>query len=301
VKRFGLFGLLIFVFAGIAGYSQTESFYVKPKQTDNKYLDKQAAHFIVRNKKTHLNKLVLFIGGTGSRPKNYTVFCNYAAELGYDVISISYPNEVAAMEVAGSGDSLAFNKYRQEICFGTPLSDYVSVDSLNSVYTRFFKLIKYLSSSYPAQNWKQYLDNYNNIDWSKIIVAGHSQGSGHACHLAKRFNVERALMFSGPNDYSTYYNKPANWLRQKGISTANKYFALLHLHDEIVSFSKQYANLKALGLVQKDDTTRIENTAPLYRNSHLLYTVTPSLLNHNSPVGKNPIIRNVWKYMLTKQ
>ena len=40
------------------------------------------------------------------------------------------------MTVAANADSLAFDKYRQVFAFGTPLSDIVSVDTLNSIYTR---------------------------------------------------------------------------------------------------------------------------------------------------------------------
>ena len=280
-------------------FSQTEAFYVKPIYTDSNYASDQDSNYVAINTATNLNKLVLFLGGTYSRPDNYSIICQYAASLGFDVISLSYPNNVAAALLGGSSDSLAFNKYRQEICFGTPLSFVVSVDTLNSIYTRSLKLIQYLAVTYPAQNWGQYLAAPDSVDWSKIVVAGHSQGSGHACYLGKTFPVERVLMFSGPNDYSTFYTNSANWLRQSGLTPTSKHFALLHLEDEIVPFSEQYANLAGLGMLAADDSTLVDNLSPPYGFSHFLYTDIPAFSNHVSTVGGNASLPPVWNYMLT--
>ncbi|MBL7883040.1 MAG: T9SS type A sorting domain-containing protein [Bacteroidia bacterium] len=282
--------------------AQINTFYVQPIQTDLNYASVQDSHLVVRNTTTNLNKLFLFIGGTGSNTKGYQTISNFAGNLGYDVINISYPNTVAAASLANSSDSMVFNKYRQEVCYGTALSPDVTVDTLNCIYTRTVKLINYLNSTYPTQNWNQYLINPTTLDWSRIAIGGHSQGGGHACYFAKLNDVERVLMFSSPNDYSNYFSNAANWLRTSGITAMNKHFAYLNLLDEVVQFNKQLINLEGLGLHPLYDTTHVDITSTPYNNSHCLYTTqTPgiAILYHNTTTKFSLINNSVWTYMLT--
>ena len=243
------------------------------------------------------------MGGTNSSSStDYNALRIHSANLGFDFINLSYPNDVAAASLANSSDSLVFNKYRQELCFGTPVSNDVAVDTLNSIYTRTLKLIQFLDQTYPTENWGQYLSTPNALDWSKIIVGGHSQGSGHAAYLAKQFLVDRVLLFSGPNDYSNTFSTSANWLRQAGNTSSTRHFAYLSLNDEIVSFSKQFANISGLGLLVNDDTTHVDNTSSPYGTSKCLYTTqSPGIviLNHNVPIKLSTINQEVWTYMLT--
>lgn len=284
-------------------FGQVQTYYVKPVQTDPNYAPTEDSSAVSRNTRFQLNKLFLFIGGTGSSSStDYNALRLHSANLGFDFINLSYPNNVAAASLANSSDSMVFNKYRQEVCFGTPVSTDVTIDSLNSIYTRTLKLIQYLNLTYPTENWGQYLATSTSLDWSKIIVGGHSQGSGHACYLAKQYLVDRVLMFSGPNDYSNTFSNSANWLRQVGVTSVNKHFAYLSLNDEVVNFSKQIINISGLTMLLSDDTTHVDNILSPYGNSHCLYTTqTPGIviLNHNVPIKLSTINNNVWTYMLT--
>ena len=296
-----IFSLFLFATATTC-FAQINTFFVKPIQTDINYAAVQDSNLIVRNTTTNINKLFLFIGGTGSNTNSYQTISNFAGNLGYDVINLSYPNTVAAASLNSSSDSMVFNKYRQEVCYGTPLSNEVTVDTLNCIYTRTVKLINYLNTTYPTQNWNQYLINPTTLDWSKITVGGHSQGGGHACYFAKFNNVERVLMFSSPNDYSNYYSNSANWLRTSGVTAMNKHFAYLSLLDEIVPFNNQLTNLQGLGLYPLYDTTFVDISSSPYSNSHCLYTTqTPGLaiLYHNSTMKFSLINNSVWTYMLS--
>ncbi len=280
---------------------QNLSVLVTPKQTDVNYAETQESHYIVRNTNTHVNKLLLFIGGSFSVPKNYQLICNHAASIGLDVISLSYPNNVPAATLGTSTDPYVFDNYRDEVCFGNQVSNAVTIDNLNSIATRTLKLILFLNATYPDQNWKQYLTSANTLEWSKIIVAGHSQGSGHACYLAKKEEVERVVMLSGPNDYSTYFNSPANWLSQSGKTPLIKQFALLHSQDEIASFSYQVSNLRAIGLLDVNQNPVLaDNLTTPYSNKHALSLNIPAISYHNSTVGSNAILPDIWTYMLIK-
>jgi hypothetical protein len=288
---------ILFLCFTIFSYSQTTSYFITPNKTEPNLSSTQDSHYISVNKTIKKNKLIIFIGGSYSRAGNYNIFCDYASNIGYDVISLSYPNGLATASLGSSTDSLVFNKYRQELSFGTPLSNDVSVDTLNSILNRISKLLAYLKTD-SSSNWKQYLKADNSIDWSKIILAGHSQGSGHACYLSKNYEVDKVIMFSGPNDFSTNYNKPANWLSNIGKTRLSNQYTLLHLNDEIVPFGNQYQNNISLGLKSIKDTTFIDNLSTPFNNSNFLYTNIPAISNHNSTVGNNSKVKEAWSYIL---
>ena len=219
-----------------------------------------------------------------------------------DVIIISYPNNVPAAPLGSCSDKFVFDNYRDEICFGNPVSDEIDVNILNSINTRTIKLLEYLHTEYPDQNRNQYLTSSNSLQWDKIIVSGHSQGSGHACYLGKRNLVERVVMFSGPNDYSTFYNKPANWISQIGDTPLNKQFSLLHTQDQIVSFSNQVEILRGLGIITSTEThTKVDNLTTTYSNSNSLSLNISAISNHNSTIGSSSILTEIWEYMLTHE
>ena len=280
--------------------NETISFLIAPSQTDSNYAASQEKHYVLTNTTLHTNQLILFIGGSFSVPENYNIVCDEMASLGFDLISVSYPNDIPASTLSSSQDPLAFDNYRDEICYGNSVSDVVDVDELNSINVRTIKLLQYLKNQRPNENWGQYLTAQNTLNWNKIIVAGHSQGSGHACYFGKKNTVSRVLMFSGPNDYSTFFNAPANWLSQEGLTPFSKQFALLHERDQIVSFESQKANLVALGLLNSGESpTHIDNLSTPYEHANALSTNIFGLSFHNATIGNNSKLPSVWKYMLT--
>ncbi|MDQ3535574.1 MAG: DUF3089 domain-containing protein [Bacteroidota bacterium] len=275
---------------------------VQPNLTDANYSLTDNSHYVVRNSKTHLNKLLLFIGGSFSSPNDYSFICEHAASIGLDVISISYPNGIPAAFLASNSDQFIFDNYRDEICLGNQVSNEVSVNNLNSIITRATKLIQYLKNTYPDQNWGQYLTSLNNLQWDKIIIAGHSQGAGHACYLGKKRLADRVVMFSGPNDYSTHYNSPANWVLVSGLTPLSKQYALLHTQDEIISYEFQVSNLKGLGILSTSETPLlVDDLSTPYDNKNVLSLNISAFTNHNSTVGGNSKLPSIWTYLLTKE
>jgi hypothetical protein len=278
----------------------TTKYFILPVATDKLYGNGEQ-HYVVRNNEIRLNKLLLFIGGSYSVPKNYNYFCDHSATLGLDVISLSYPNDVATAPLGADPDKFIFDNYREELCFGTPVSNVVAVDVLNSIYTRTVKLLQYLQQTNPNENWGQYLTPQNTLQWSKIIVAGHSQGSGHACYLGKKYAVDRVLMFSGANDYHAFYKTAANWLKQTGQTPLEKHFSLLHIQDEIVPFSNQVENLRGLGLLAAGQNPILaDNLVSPFSNSRTLSLNIPAFSFHSATVGGNAILPNIWTYMLVR-
>ena len=280
--------------------AQNISVLVQPNQTDANYTSTQESHYVVRNTKTHLNKLLIFIGGSFSVPKDYIYICDHGATIGLDVISLSYPNDVAAFSISDSNDPNGFNEFRDEICFGNQISSIVDVNVLNCISTRATKLLIYLKNTYPNENWGQYLSATNTILWNKVIVSGHSQGSGHACYIAKRYLADRVVMFSGPNDYSTFFNNPASWLSQTGLTPISKHYSLLYIQDENVPFNYQVANLRSLGLLTAtENPLLVDNLTVPYSNAHSMSLNISALSFHNSTVGANSKLPIIWTYMFT--
>jgi len=276
--------ILICIIISSHCFSQINTFYVKPIDKDKNYEAVQDSHLIVKNNALNLNKLFLFIGGTNSRTKDYFRICEFAGDLSYDVINVSYPNNVAASSLNNSPDEFAFDNYRREICYGNDVSTDVSIEFINSIQVRTLKLIKYLDDEYPSDNWGQYLNGNGLPDWPKIAVGGHSQGAGHACYFGKKEFPERVLMFSGPNDYSNFFSEPVGWLKIPGITPPNKHYAYLSLLDEVIDFNKQLSNMDGLGLYPLYDTLLVDSSMIPFENTRCLYTQQApglAILHHN--------------------
>lgn len=272
---------------------------IPPFKIDRNYSILNPKHYIVRNRFQHLNKLVLFLGGSRTNPKEYQILCKHLATQGFDVISLSYLNNFSTLDLNNSINVADFDFYREEISFGTPVSSYVDVDARNSIVTRTYKLLEYLKTNYPRETWKDYINTETEtINWDLVILAGHSQGSGHACYIAKKKQVNRLVMFAGPNDFNIRYQRPANWLREAGLTPSVKQFALLHEHDEIASYSNQVLNLRASQLLQLGESpTNIDNLNPPFSNKKILSVKMQGISNHSALVGNNVKLPKVWTYL----
>ena len=302
-------------FICIKNFAQLNTFYVKPHAIDTGYLAAQDSHYVALNKAVNTNNLLLLLfDGSGSNTKDYLLFPNLAANLGYHVVSLAYPNSPTVGSLCdASSDSLCFDQVRQEICYGTPVSTKVSVDTFNCIYTRLTKLLQYLSATYPGDGWGQFISN-NNPVWSSIVTSGHSQGAGHALYLAKTQNVHKVAMFSGVDDFSTHFNKAAHWIYGASVTPVNKIYSFLHLQDDVESYPHEYQNILALGMFAGgDDSTLVDTKTSPYSNSHCLYTnITPphatipsayhdaTVVDYFTPLnGAQPLYKPVWTYMLT--
>ena len=208
-----LYFLIGFLLQTVWSNGQVTTIEVAPNLTAPSLSEDDDVH-VINLEGTSNGRLFLFLGGTDSQTDQYLALRRYAARMGFAVINLSYPNEIATASLRDERDTLVFTKYREEICFGTSASDFVQVDSLNSIFTRFKLLLHYLAMNNSDHPWANYLLASGEVIWDKIVVAGHSQGSGHAAFLGKRFILDRVLMFSGPNDFSDRYDRPALWLSE---------------------------------------------------------------------------------------
>ena len=152
-----------------------------------------------------------------------------------------------------------------DICFGTQegrvsmakTGAYHQVNLSECITQRLVRLLTYLHFQNPDRGWDTYLLNITEeealsspsdsivlqgeksfiatIDWSKIILSGHSQGAGHAAFIAMHKTVGRVALFSGPQEGledGFYEADKQHWLSKEIATPAHCWFALKHANEE---------------------------------------------------------------------
>lgn len=232
------FAILISVGACLA---QVKNYYINPDSTYTGIEQIHSGHFVtVSTSNTSGKKLLISIPGTTGPAGVMRAFDSVAALEGYHAISIDYPNNRNTATFINSTDKAAFNRFRQELDFGTPVCDSINVDSLNSIVNRITKLVIYLAKTRPAEGWNNFLD-HGQITWERVTLAGHSQGAGHVSYIGHAFKVHKVIMLSGPQDFLTNFDMPAPWLSATSKTPYSNYYSFLH-DDDAYNTQRQIRN-----------------------------------------------------------
>ena len=260
---------------------------------------------------THLGKLLVHIVGTNDSPQNTQYFPSIAADNGYHVIVLSYPNTVSIPSSCRlDSDPLCFDNMRKEIVYGGNWSPHVNVNSANSIVNRLQKLVLYLNINWPNQNWGQFLTVGNDINWLLLTVSGHSQGAGHAAYLGVEQDLNRVIMFGGPNDYSEYFNDTPNWLDIPRATADSSYFGFINKYDGVIDYQEQLEHWNELNLSLFGDTVEVSSSYCPFEWSHQLYASEDfgnGGVNHGSMIRnldtpldpmQVPIYAPIWRYLL---
>lgn len=268
-------------------------------------------HVFINNDCPSNGKLLLHLVGSYDNPARTTNFPSLAANNGFKVIVLKYKNNVPATLICkASFDQECYSKFRREVIFGEDLMDQIEVDVNNSIINRLNKLLLHLIENYPAEGWEDILDNIETDDWSDIVLSGHSQGGGHAAFLAKMHVVDRVLMFASPNDYSTIFSGPADWIDNASATPDSNYFAFGNIYDEVVNYTEQFEIWQDMKLTTYADSSLIDESPCNSINTRLLYTTynvpDDSPTNHSAMIVDNfiplangkPVYLPAWEYML---
>jgi len=270
---------------------------------------------IVVSHKTDLpadrHQLLLFIPGThvpgGPRGgKGPFQFLQLAANLGYRVVNLTYPDETAAAQVCNDDkDPLAFESFRLSIIAGGS-SPHIQISRTDSIENRLIKLLLLLKQVRPLEHWEQFLSEEGSIKWESIVAAGQSQGGGHAALIAIKHPVARVICTGAPKDYSHALNKPAAWYLEASATPKSRFFAFNHLQDRMgnCSLQQQMENLRALGLNEFGAAADVDTEKPPYHHARILTTNYPggqvSSGEAHTSVIANEVFKDVWSYMLTE-
>jgi hypothetical protein len=217
---------------------------------------------------TAQHKLFVFLPGTLGVPSQYELIVKAGASRGFHTIGLDYPNSVAVGAVCQtSTDVNCFYDVRRAIITGAPVSPDITVSVPNSIETRLTEAIMYLDSHYSTEGWNDYLIGGVALDWSKVVIGGHSQGGGHAGVMTKLHAMHRACYFSSPPDYS---GGPANWMTIPSKTPATPQYGFAGLSDPSVPYNELSANFTALGLA--GPAVSVDSNVPPYSGSHVLTT-----------------------------
>ena len=265
------------------------------------------------------HELLLWLTGTGGSGRTAEGFVNLAAELGYHVISLAYPDEIPASTCDGDPDPNAFERFRMAIIQGGNAKmqggrALFNVDPPESIENRLLKLLVRLQNLRPREQWGQFLDSNGGIKWDSIAVAGQSQGGGHAALIGIKVRVERVLCFGSPKDYSRRLNMPAAWYSEPSATPKDRFFAFNHVQDvKGCTPQELYLNLQTLLGPAFGTPARVDSEPYPYHHARVLYTAYPVVtitsvdgegakLAHGSAISTANAERwkQEWTYMLTE-
>ena len=308
-NKFSLLATCILL--SVSAFGQTVIKKVKPSDTDPLIttFNVDSNYVYLNTAVTAKNILVVHLPGSFGEPKRATLFGNLAADLGFHSIGLMYPNAPTVGSFCTySTDADCFEDVRREIVEGIDYSTDISIANQESVLSRTEKLIIYLNSNYPTENWGQYLDINGDINFSKVIFSGHSQGGGHAALIAKFYPIKRAICFSSPKDWRNIPDAPPLWLSTGNWQTpSNSIYAFNHILDEHTNHQLEIWD--SLGLNNYGLPINVDNNATPYNYTRQLTT------SYSVPVGDDhactiqdnktpklsgiPVFLPVWTYMLT--
>lgn len=253
-----------------------------------------APHVIINPGATAKGRLFVMLPGTGGTPRFQRLILRTGASRGYHVIGLTYPNDVAVEDLCKtSPDPDCPADVRREIITGADTSALVSVDAANSITGRLRALLILLARISPDEGWGRFL-RAGEIDWPLVTVAGHSQGAGHAAFLAKRENLDRAVMFSGVGDTGVAPGSSAAWLTLPNVTPASRQYGFTHVADDRVPLALVRNNWARIGLDAFGPLTSVDGaTAPYDGSRQLTTAAVPGNGPAGSPTHGAPVVDTV--------
>lgn len=270
-------------------------------------------HYVWLDGEHAKGKLFVFMVGASNTNSQFQLLPQEAARLGYHVIVLTYPNSWNIRTVCAlSPDAACQENVRREIIDGIDRTTLITVTAPDSIENRLTKLLRFLATWYPDEEWSRFLDDdspgRDSPNWSDIAVGGFSFGGMQAAMIGKLRKVKRVAIFGATND--GVGGAPGNWVAP-GETSPDRYFGLLHRQDSMID--QGVANWKALGLFAFGDFVRVENDTPPYGGTHALDTdLLPRSGSYAQAHGSvvrddftplagdgTPRLRDAWRYVLS--
>ncbi len=200
-------------------------------------------HVALGPQSERVGRLLVFLPGTTAPPQIYSQLIEGAARQGYHAIGLAYVNPAAVNVLCfGMAASGCHEMVRREIILGTDETTLVDVDFDNSIVNRLDRLLAHLESIAPNEGWDSYRNAVGQLRWERVVVAGHSQGAGHAAFIARLESVARAVLFSG--------TEAAAWTQAGDFVTpASNIWAFGHSLEAFISaFQSSWDNIGIPGI-----------------------------------------------------
>jgi hypothetical protein len=258
---------------------------ISPAVTSAGITTNLSSHFVINpnSQVSARGRLFVMLPGTRAVPATYEDIVRTGAARGYHALGLTYPNDEAIEGLCGnSSDADCAGNARREIITEENLSTLVAVNQANSINARLIALLQYLNTNFPNEGWDQYLANGQPV-WSRITVAGHSQGGGHAGFMAKLVELDRAVMFSAPGDTGVAPGTAAQWTSLPNITPAARQYGFTHVNDTLALLANVGRSWDAIGLGAFGPLTSVDGAAAPFGNARQLTTAAPPNPNPTGP------------------
>lgn len=162
--------------------------------------------------------LVVWLPGSGEIPGDHPWPQAISTWAGYKTIGLSYDSEQwVAIECPpqATNSNCHFEMRKDRITGRGNLAAFPTIRDVppeDSIRWRLYDLLEELHNADNTAGWDAYYvpvatpgdePKSQNIVWDKIIMAGFSQGAGHAALIAKRRDLKGAVLIEGPLDVYT--------------------------------------------------------------------------------------------------
>lgn len=233
--------------------------------------------------------LLLFLAGSGHGPNRYTAFLAEAERTGYHVLGLDYANRGRSVVATCGDDPDCYTRLQNNRLTGTAPFALSSVAPHDSILARLEAAIEGLDAQDPEGRWGRFTRG-EQIDWSRIVVAGHSQGGGQAAYIAHLHRVLGQLTFGAPIIASD--TMAASWLTTPGATPPDAMYGFASAHDR--HFDRIEASWLRLGLPADHRLVWADDDLGDAREAHgrVINDRTPRL-----PEG-TPRFAGIWNAML---
>lgn len=207
-------------------------------------------HRVLYDRQHRDGDLLVFLVGTTERPgPGPQAFLRTALAQGYrviDLVYISYPavSQVCARERLRDDPGCAAH-FRQRRLYGDIAFAGIPDRPADAIVVRLGKLLRYLVRTDPDGGWDRYLED-GSPRWSRIAIAGQSQGGGMAEYLGKRERLARVLAFSGGWDHAMPDGSPAAWYADAPATPPGCWYYAYHVEERFASQLAVIADLLRL-------------------------------------------------------
>jgi hypothetical protein len=213
--------------------AEPRSLPVPPHATDARLGADQPPHWIVYDPAVE-QPLLVWLPGTNGRPaEGPKGVLRAALDGGFRVIGLSYLNGDAVGQVC-AGPRLRSHRHcaaamRQQRVWGDAPGAPIADRPEDAIVPRLVRLLQHLAAQDPAGRWAGYLDG-DEPRWSRIVLAGQSQGGGMAAFIAKTRAVAGVLSFSGGWDREAS-GELAGWYRRPSATPPARWHATYHVRE----------------------------------------------------------------------
>ncbi|MFZ7088687.1 BPSS1187 family protein [Curtobacterium sp. RRHDQ10] len=252
--------------------------------------------------------LMLFLPATRAKPADYQLFLSTATAAGYHVLGLDYWNLGTTLSGTCETDPRCYTQVQRNRFDGSDPSRFSAVEPAGSITSRFRDAITHLTAADPAGGWSRFVKGDGDIDWSDIVVAGHSQGGGEAAYIAHIRPVLGALMFSSPVESDGTFH--AAWMDHPGVTPVSRMYSIDDVRD--VFGPRIRGSWKVLGLDGTDGPYMTRTEAPAAgEDPHAILTRldvgdpdrSHSLtIDDSTPLDANgdPKMLPLWEWMLDR-